>query len=312
MPLALEAQLIDRPEPTRRFLRAAVALDEPTVPALVGAGVPHWDASEFIRRLQSAGEMCASRWLDEARTSYETLIATPDEAGEGSRADGFPAGAERPREKALAGGIGSLTDIELMALLLRTGSAEEGVLAFAERLLRDHDGLVGLARRGVEDLVRDDGLGPAKAGELAAAFELARRLAQSSLRERPTLKTPEAVAELLGPLAVSLAHEELWCLPLDPQSRLIGRPRVISKGDVDGTDAGPRAFFRLALAAGATSCVAVHNHPGGDPAPSAADRGATRRLAEAGRVLDLPLVDHVVLGSAGRYASIRRLHPECF
>ncbi|MBA3709610.1 MAG: hypothetical protein H0W83_12420, partial [Planctomycetes bacterium] len=150
------------------------------------------------------------------------------------------------------------------------------------------------------------------AAELAAAFEIARRLSLADLRDRPVLKTPEAVADLLAPLAASLAHEELWCLPLDSQSRLIGRPRVVSKGDVDGTDAGPRAFFRIAIAAGATTCIAVHNHPGGDPTPSAADRSATTRLAAAGRTVDVPLVDHVVMGTGGRFTSLRRSAPDCF
>ena len=111
---------------------------------------------------------------------------------------------------------------------------------------------------------------------------------------------------------VLLQHEELYCLPLDPQSRLIGVPRRVSAGDVDGTDAGPRAFMRLALSAGATSCIAVHNHPTGDPTPSAADIAVTRRLAAAGRSIDVPLVDHVVLGDGGRFISLRQEEPGVF
>ena len=101
-------------------------------------------------------------------------------------------------------------------------------------------------------------------------------------------------------------------MPRDARSCLIGEPRVVSKGDVDGTDAGPRAFFRLALAAGASRCVAVHNHPTGDPAPSVADRVVTMRLHQAGRILDVTLVDLIVLGDGGRIASIRRDYPKCF
>ncbi|MBA2480380.1 MAG: DNA repair protein RadC [Planctomycetes bacterium] len=316
MTLALAAALAERPDATRRFLRAAVTLDEPSVSGLVDAGIPHWDASDLMRRLEAAGEMRASRWSDHARASYASLVADTDTVAEAPTVastllDQLSPG-DRPREKALRSGIESLADAELVALLLRTGPSDEGVLAFAARLLRDHDGLVGLSRRAVEDLVAARGLGPAKAAELAAAFEIARRLSLADLGARPVLKTPEAVAELLAPLAASLPHEELWCLPLDPQSRLIGRPRVISRGDVDGTDAGPRAFFRIALAAGATSCIAVHNHPGGDPTPSAADRSATIRLVAGGRAIDLPLVDHVVMGTAGRFTSLRRAAPECF
>jgi len=111
---------------------------------------------------------------------------------------------------------------------------------------------------------------------------------------------------------VLLDHERFWCLPLDPRSGLIGEPRQISQGDIDGTDAGPRAFFRAALTAGAASCIAVHNHPTGDPAASPADLAVTTRLVAAGRTLDVRLVDHLIIGDQGRFVSIRRNHPECF
>lgn len=220
---------------------------------------------------------------------------------------------DRPREKALASGIRSLSDAELLALLLRTGSTSEGVLEFADRLLIERDGLLGLCRLDIGVLMASRGLGPAKAAELAAAFELAARIGQAvRRRERPTLRMPEDVAAFLSGDMVMLGHEELWCLPLDARSRLIGEPRVVSKGDVNGTDAGPRAFFRMALAAGAISCIAVHNHPTGDPTPSDADCKVTGRLVAAGRTIDMPLSDHVVMGDGGRFSSIRRSHPECF
>jgi DNA repair protein RadC len=155
-------------------------------------------------------------------------------------------------------------------------------------------------------------MGPAKAAEIAAAFEIGRRLAQSKRRTRPSLRTPEDVAELLSADLVGLRHEELWCLPLDVHSRLIGEPRVISKGDIDGTDAGPRAFFRQALAAGAASCIAVHNHPTGDATPSAADRAATSKLVAAGRAIGVALVDHFIIGDGGRVTSLRRVEPRLF
>jgi DNA repair protein RadC len=220
---------------------------------------------------------------------------------------------DRPREKALGSGIAALDDAELLALLLRTGLPDEDVLSFSARLLAEHDGLTGLARCDLATLVAIRGLGPAKAGEIAAAIEIARRIAGAAARrERPLLRTPEQVAAYLALGMAVLGHEELWCLPLDARQRLIGAPRVASLGDVDGTDAGPRAFFRLALAAGASSCIAVHNHPSGDPAPSLPDRRATVRLVLAGRTLDLPLDDHVVLGAGGSFVSLRRAHPECF
>ena len=132
----------------------------------------------------------------------------------------------------------------------------------------------------------------------------------AALRERPRLDTPKAVAALLAPLALGLVHEEFWCLPVDARGRLIGTPRRISQGDVDGTEAGPRAFFRMALASGAVAVIAVHNHPSGDPSPSAADRAVTRRLVAAGRLLEVPLQDHLILGDGERFVSLRHDEPD--
>jgi len=106
--------------------------------------------------------------------------------------------------------------------------------------------------------------------------------------------------------------EAMWCLPLDARSRLIGEPIQTSLGDIDGTDAGPRAFFRPALRRAAASVIAVHNHPSGEPDPSPADRAVTKRLAEAGRVVDVQLNDHVILGHGGRFTSLRRDCPHLF
>ena len=111
---------------------------------------------------------------------------------------------------------------------------------------------------------------------------------------------------------VALRQEEFWILPLDVQSRLIGEPRILSRGDVDGTEAGPSLVFRAALAAGAVSAIALHNHPSGEVEASAADRAVTRRLVAAGKVLDLPLVDHLIVGDGGRFTSLRRSEPDLF
>ncbi len=312
----LAAWIAQRGEPARRALATAVAIDAPTVEALTRAGIPHWDALELSRRLTGAGEVGPGGWEGPAREAYATILAAPASTAAAPRRASPQVGSlpvqERPREKALASGIEALDDHELLALLLRTGSADEGVLTLAQRLIHEHDGLVGLSRCEVGSLAELDGLGPAKAAEIAAAFELARRLASAAMRERPKLNEAAAVALLIGPLMVQLPHEELWCLPLDPRCGLIGEPRVISRGDVDGTDACVRAFFRAALRAGATSCIAVHNHPSGDPTPSGGDRAVTARLVAAGRTVELPLSDHLVIGAGGAFASIRRAHPDCF
>jgi DNA repair protein RadC len=308
MALVLEAALRLQPEPVRRFLGAAVMTDAPTAESLVAAGVPHYEAALYCRRLQAAGELVDGAWDGRARDGYRQLLAP---AQEPSRKLDRLHEHDRPREKALHSGIQSLSDTELLALLLRTGG-EEGVLEFADRLLLEHDGLLGLARREIDTLLTSRGIGPARAAELAAAFELANRVASATRRrERPKLTSPELAVEHLREL-VLLDHECFWCLPLDARSGLIGEPRRVSQGDVDGTDAGPRVFFRAALAAGATSCIAVHNHPTGDPTASPADLAVTSRLVAAGRTIDVRLVDHLIIGDQGRFVSIRRQHPDCF
>lgn len=307
MPLCLASFLTIRPESTRRFLSAALAVDNPGVETLMAAGVPHYDITEFLRRLIQHGELREGAWVGEARQAYRSLLEEPVP----KRLERMPE-HDRPREKARHSGIDSLSDAELLAVLLRTGVRDEGVLEFAQRLLDDHDGLVGLASKDVAELGTAHGLGPAKSAELAATFEVGRRLRQAARRQRPPLRTPEAVQTAIAADMVGLPHEELWCLPLDSQSRLIGEPRQVSRGDVDGTDAGPRAFFRLALAAGATTCIAVHNHPSGDATPSAADREVTMRLVAAGRLINIALADHLIIGDAARFTSLRREDPGLF
>lgn len=290
-----------------RFLRSALELDRPDAEALTALGIPHYDARDLERRLRQAGELTAVGWEPAAREGYRQLLEEAARPRLQRIHD-----QERPREKAQRLGVGALADGELMALILRTGTEGEGVLEFSQRLLDEHDGLLGLAERDVAELAVARGLGPAKGAELAAAFELGRRLSQARRRERPRLVRPEDAAALIAAEMAHLAHEELWCLPLDARSRLIGEPRVVSRGDIDGTDAGPRAFFRLALRAGAATVIAVHNHPSGESDPSGADLAVTRALAAAGRTVGVELVDHLVIGDGGRFSSIRRLHPQCF
>jgi DNA repair protein RadC len=309
MTLVLEAALRLQPVSVRRFLDAALAQDVANPALLTQFGIPHYEATLYVRRLQDAGELIEFTWQPACRLAYQALlqnVALPERKLERLHS------MDRPREKALHSGIRSLGDEELLALLLRTGAGEEGVLEFAERLLSDYDGLLGLARSDLDRLLMARGIGPAKATELAAAFELANRVASATRRrERPKLNSPEATMLHLREL-VLLDHERFWCLPLDPRCALIGEPRQISQGDVDGTDAGPRAFYRMALTAGATSCIAVHNHPTGDPSPSAADRSVTLRLVAAGRAVDVPLADHMIIGDGGRFVSLRRECPELF
>lgn len=311
MALALTAELSLQPDGIRRFLAAALACERPSAAAIAEAGIPHYEALRLCRRLEIAGEVTALGWEPAARTAYQMLVI--DDDGRPRRRLERLSPDDRPREKAMKSGIAALGDAELLALLLRTGHGDEGVLELADRLLQDHDGLIGLARCDLDALCRARGLGPAKATEIAAAFELGGRLAQAQRRrERPRLAQPEDVAAFFAGELAHLGHECFWCLAQDSRQHLLGEPRLISKGDVDGTDATPREFFRHALLANASSCIAVHNHPSGDPAPSAADQMVTSRLVTVGRHLGLALADHVILGDGGRFISLRRDFPGCW
>ena len=199
-----------------------------------------------------------------------------------------------------------LTPRELIAELVDHADMTPSVLTTAWP-----DTLMSIAHMSEVELAFLLGLSPGPARRLAAALELHRRLVNWSVPVRPIIVTPEDVMAVVTSMC-SFPEEHFWCLALDASRRLIGEPIEISKGDVDSCDAGPRAFFRLALKRGAVSCVAVHNHPSGDLTISAADMAVTRRLVAAGRMLDVALVDHVVIAADRRWASLRRDVPDCF
>lgn len=172
-------------------------------------------------------------------------------------------------------------------------------------------GLTSLVTMSEDQLMAALAIRRGAARRLLLAFALHRRLLAAQVPERAKLNAPDVVAQVMRPL-VQLDHERLWCLALDPHCRLIGAPVEVARGDVDGTDASARAICRAALRAGATSMIIVHNHPAGDPSPSPADAAVTRRIVAAGRAVDVPLADHVVMCADGRFASLRRDQPELF
>lgn len=210
---------------------------------------------------------------------------------------------ERPRERLLERGGSSLGDAELVAVLLRTGVAGESALAVARALLGALGGLSGLATASAAGLARK-GVGPAKAAALLAAAELARRLAREAVREREPLANPAAVASYLALRFAVLDQEVLGALYLDARHRLLAE-RELFRGALARAVAEPRRILREGLLLGAAGCVVFHTHPSGDPSPSAEDLAFTRRLAEAGEVVGIRLVDHLVLGAPGRWVSLR-------
>jgi DNA repair protein RadC len=204
--------------------------------------------------------------------------------------------AERPREKLVELGAKSLTDAELLAIFIRSGTKGRSAVAVARDLLKARGSLQGVSRCSVDELRQSaKGIGKAKAVGLAAAFEVGKRLARGS-EARPMMNEPEAIYELLGPELQAMGREVLNVLLLDVRYRLI-RTEEVSIGSLSESIAHPREVFRPAIVHSAHGIVVTHNHPSGDPSPSEADRKITVRLAEAGRLLQIQLVDHVIIGS---------------
>jgi DNA repair protein RadC len=202
---------------------------------------------------------------------------------------------ERPRERLWSLGPAALTTAELLAILIGTGSGGAGVLEVAGRLLDVGEGsLRRLARRPCAELLQAQGIGPTKAARLMAAFELGARL---SREERPAvqrIREPEDVARLFQGRLRDLQVEEFHLLALDSQSQVL-REVLVTRGLLNSSLVHPREVFRAAIAEAAAGIIVVHNHPSGDPTPSAEDRAVTQQLAAAGRLLDLPLYDHVII-----------------
>lgn len=206
-----------------------------------------------------------------------------------------PAQPDRPRERLWSLGAGALTSVELVAIVLGTGGGGQDAPTLARQLLeRGNGSLRALAARPPGELTRTAGVGPAKGARLLAAFELASRMSAEQRPVLPAVRDPADVAGLLGPRLRDLTVEEFHVLALDSQSR-VQRDILVSRGLLNSALVHPREVFRAAIAEAAAGIIVVHNHPSGDPTPSAEDRAVTRQLVEAGRLLDLPVYDHVIV-----------------
>ncbi len=211
--------------------------------------------------------------------------------------------ADGPRERLARLGPEALSDAELVALLLRTGGAGQDVLEAADGLLRRCGGLHGLAAAGLRELAHGPDVGPAKAASVGAALELGRRLAARRLQAGDPVRGPADVFQHLHARLRHAPSERFLALLLDGRHRLL-REAPISQGTLTASLVHPREVFRPALREGAAALVLVHNHPSGDPRPSPEDREVTRRLVRAGRLLGVPVLDHVVIAERG-FASLR-------
>ena len=210
---------------------------------------------------------------------------------------------ERPRERLMTVGPEGLKDAELLAILFRTGTREEGAVALAERALRHFQGLRGMARAAIEQLCEVKGLGKVKAIEIKAALELGRRLAVFSETDRRKIRGAEDVVRFLMPVFKEYEVEQFKVVLMNTKNEVV-RTVDISYGTADRALAMPRDVFRQAVREGVTAIIACHNHPSGDPEPSQDDILLTRRLKEAGEVIGISLLDHIIFGD-GRYVSMK-------
>lgn len=210
---------------------------------------------------------------------------------------------DRPREKMMRSGAVGLSNAELLAILLRTGTGKRNVLEVAREILREADGrLTEVAGMSVERLCHVDGIGPGKAVTVAAAFELGRRVAaEDGVQKLPQMDSPRRVYMNMLPQLRDIRHEECWVLFLNHANRLIGK-EMISKGGMDSTSVDKRVILRRALDRKASGIILVHNHPSGSPYPSVEDIRQTRELGKALASCDLHLVDHVIVAGHSYYS----------
>lgn len=204
--------------------------------------------------------------------------------------------SERPQERLEALGPRSLSDSELLAMILRSGSQGRNVLSVASEILAEAGSLQGLLRWNDSEFRRIKGIGKVKALQLITIVEICRRVRDRSPASEPILDSPEVVAEYLQPLADGLDVEKFWTLCLNRKNRLI-KVVEVSSGTASNSLAHPREVFREAVRHGASAIICAHNHPSGDPAPSAADIKVTRQLRESAGVLSIDLLDHIIVGS---------------
>lgn len=212
--------------------------------------------------------------------------------------------SERPRERLMRQGVSSLSDAELIAVILRTGTAKENAVEMSRELLKRFN-LKALSRVNISNLKRTCGIGEAKACQIAACFELGRRLSSFSEGNKPVIRGPKDVAKRMIPRMMGIKKEQLVGIYLDSRKRIIKEETIFS-GSLNETIVNPREIFALAINEGAAAIILVHNHPSGDLKPSAEDIRMTKGIIEAGKLMDVQLLDHIIIGEKGHFSMKER------
>ncbi|MFC4078383.1 RadC family protein [Salinithrix halophila] len=210
---------------------------------------------------------------------------------------------DRPRERLARYGGAALSNAELVAILLRTGTAAESVIILAQRLLATGGGLRGLAAADLRELVKIRGVGKAKAIQVLAGIELGRRVCRAVPEERIAIRSPRDAADFVMDELRHLSQEHFICLFLNTKNRVIDK-QCIFVGTLNSSVVHPREVFREAIRRSSAGVICVHNHPSGDPTPSREDILVTERLFEAGRIVGIELLDHVIVGDH-RFTSMK-------
>ncbi len=210
---------------------------------------------------------------------------------------------ERPRERLRDYGPEALADAELLAILLRTGVSGLNVIQLAQHLLLEHGGWRGLQQASFHSLRDQHGMGEAKAAQLKAALEIGRRLAMLSFTERVQIRSPADVAQLMQVEMSHLDQEHLKVVCVDTKNRVL-KIQTVYVGTLNAAGLRVGEVFKEALKLNSAAIIVVHNHPSGDPTPSSEDVQVTRHIVAAGRLLDIDVLDHLVIGH-GRYVSLR-------
>lgn len=204
---------------------------------------------------------------------------------------------DRPREKLLLHGPAALSDAELLALIIGSGSGKVTAVDLAKRLIAEHQSLSELSKLSSDELARNRGLGKARSAEIVAAFEIGRRLARARKIEKTQVNSPEDVAAFMQPHLAHLKREVFEVLLLN-SANVIQKQVRISEGNLNTSIVHPREVYKAAIDGLAASIILVHNHPSGNPDPSNEDKMITRQLVETGKIIGIPVYDHVIIAGS--------------
>ncbi|PIF59253.1 DNA repair protein RadC [Flavobacterium plurextorum] len=210
---------------------------------------------------------------------------------------------DKPREKLMLKGRDALSDAELLAILIGSGSRNESAVALSKRILASVDNLNSLGKLDISQLINFRGIGEAKAITIIAALELGRRRRAEDIIELKKITSSKIAFEIMRPIIGELPHEEFWVLFLNNSNKVISKIQL-SKGGISGTIVDARLIFRLALENRATGLILCHNHPSGNLLPSEADKEITGRIKAAGEILDVKILDHLIITETKYYSFV--------